>query len=190
MGKISTNDFRGGAKLELEGQPYTVISNQFVKPGKGQAFNRVKLKHLLSGRVIERTFKSGEMVDEADVKEMKLRLLYVDTTGATFMDDNSYEQVTLNTERIADVKDWLVEEIIYDIVFYKGEAVSVEPPTFMEMEIVETSPGSRGDTASGRVLKPATTSTGAEIQVPIFIDKGEIVKVDTRNGEYVSRINK
>lgn len=189
MAQISTNEFSAGLKIEVDGQPYTIVKNEFVKPGKGQSFNRVKLKHLLTGRVIERTFKSGETVQIADVNEMQMRLLYVDSTGATFMDDESFEQLTIPQEKIEDIKQWLMEDKIYSLIFYKGEPTSVQPPTFMEMEIVETAPGIRGDT-SGRVLKPAVTNTGAQIQVPIFIDQGEIIKVDTRTGEYVSRVNK
>lgn len=189
MAQISTNEFKAGLKIEVDGQPYTIVANEFVKPGKGQAFNRVRIKHLMSGRVIEKTFKSGDSVALADVAEMKMRLLYVDTNGATFMDDQTYEQITLASERIAELRQWLLDDQIYDLIFYKGEVITVEPPTFMEMEIVDTSPGIRGDT-SGRVLKPAVTNTGAKIQVPIFIDQGEKIKVDTRTGEYVSRVNK
>ncbi len=190
MAQIGTSDFRSGLKIEVDGQPYTIVTNQFVKPGKGQAFNRVRMKHLLSGRVIERTFKSGETVEQADVKETQMRLLYVDASGATFMDDESYEQITIDNDKIEDVKQWLLDDVLYAIVFYKGEPVTIEPPTFMELEITETDPGARGDTASGRVMKPATLSTGAVVQVPIFIDQGEVVKIDTRTGEYVSRVNK
>lgn len=190
MVQIGTSDFRAGMKVEVDGQPYTMVSVQFVKPGKGQAFTRVKLKHLISARTIERTFKSGETVEEADVKDAKMRLLYIDGEGATFMDDVSYEQMTIPSDKIEDVKQWLQEDAMYSLVFYKGEPTTVEPPTFMELEITETSPGVRGDTASGRVLKPATLTTGAVVQVPIFIDQGEIIKVDTRTGEYVSRVNK
>lgn len=186
---METSDYRAGMKIEVEGQPYTIISIQFVKPGKGQAFNRVKIKHLMTGRVIEKTFKSGDSVTIADVSDAKMRLLYVDQEGATFMDDDSFEQVMIPENKIEGVKQWLVEDQIYAIIFYKGEATSVEPPTFMEMEIVETAPGIRGDT-SGRVLKPAVTNTGAKVQVPIFIDQGEKIKVDTRTGEYVSRVTK
>lgn len=189
MVQIGTNDFRGGMKIEVDGQPYTIVSVQFVKPGKGQAFTRVKLKHLMTGRTIERTFKSGETVDEADVKEAQMRLLYIDGSGATFMDDATFEQMTIPADKIDDIKQWLQDDISYSILFYKGEPTTVEPPTFMELEITETSPGARGDT-SGRVLKPATTHTGAVVQVPIFIEQGEWIKVDTRTGEYVSRVNK
>jgi len=189
MVQIDINDLRGGMKVEVDSQPYTVVSVQFVKPGKGQAFTRVKLKHLHTARVIERTFKSGEKIEEADVKEAQMRLLYTDSSGATFMDDATYEQISIGQDKLEDVKQWLREDIIYSLVFYKGEPTTVEPPTFMELQIVESAPGVKGD-SSGRVLKPAKTDTGATIQVPIFIEKDEWVKVDTRTGEYVSRINK
>lgn len=190
MVQIDINDLRGGMKVEVDGQPYTVVSVQFVKPGKGQAFTRVKLKHLHTARVIERTFKSGEKIDEADVKEAQMRMLYRDGGGATFMDDASYEQITIPSEKLEDVQQWLREDVIYGLVFYKGEPTAVEPPTFMELQITESAPGVKGDTASGRVLKPAKTDTGAVVQVPIFIEQGEWIKVDTRTGEYVSRVNK
>ncbi len=190
MVQIGTNDFKAGMKVEVDGQPYTIVSVQFVKPGKGQAFTRVKLKHLKTARTIERTFKSGETVEEADVNEAKMRLLYIDGSGATFMDDQSFEQMTIPTEKIEEMRNWLQDDAIYSIVFYKGEPTSIEPPTFMELEITETAPGDRGNTASGRVLKPATLATGAVVQVPIFIEQGEVVKIDTRTGEYVSRVNK
>lgn len=190
MPQIDTSEFKAGLKIEVEGQPYTIVSNQMVKPGKGQAFNRVRIRHLKTGRTIEKTFKSGETVELADVNEARMRLLYVDASGAVFMDDNTYEQITISQNYIEDVKQWLLDDQIYALIFYKGEVTSVEPPTFMEMEVVETAPGVRGDTASGRVMKPATTNTGAKIQIPIFIEQGEIIKVDTRTGEYVSRANK
>jgi elongation factor P len=189
MAQISTNEFKAGVKVEVEGQPYTIVSNEFVKPGKGQAFNRVRLKHLTSGRTVERTFKSGDKVDVADVVEAKMRMLYKEAEGAVFMDDKSFEQITVNFENIGDNQQWLMEDQVYDIVFYKGAPVTVEPPTFMDMVITETSPGVRGDTASGRVLKPAVVESGAKIQVPIFVDQGEKIKVDTRTGEYVSRVS-
>ncbi len=190
MGQIPTSDFRSGLKIEVDGQPYTIVTNQFVKPGKGQAFNRVRMKHLMSGRVIEKTFKSGETVAQADVQESEMRLLYVDQSGATFMHDESYEQLIVPSDKIGEVKQWLTDDCVYSLIFYKGEPVTIEPPTFMELKIVETDPGIRGDTASGRVMKPATLSTGAIVQVPIFIEQGEMIKVDTRTGDYVSRVNK
>lgn len=187
MATVSTNEFRQGLKVEIEDQPYTIVSNEFVKPGKGQAFNRVKLRQLMSGRVIERTFKSGDKVEVADVVESQMRLLYQDADGAVFMDDKTYEQHTVPHASLGDTGQWLKEDQVYDIVFYKGEPVGVEPPTFMDLKIVETDPGVRGDTASGRVMKPAELETGAKVQVPIFIDQDEVVTIDTRTGEYVSR---
>lgn len=187
--QVSTNEIRGGFKVEVEGQPYTIISNEFVKPGKGQAFNRIKMKHLLSGRVIERTFKSGDKFDVADVSESAMRLLYKESDGVVFMDEKTFEQIKIPFENIGDTTQWLLDDHLYDIVFYNGAPVNVEPPTFIEMVIVETSPGVRGDTASGRVMKPAILESGAKIQVPIFVEQGEKIKVDTRTAEYVSRVS-
>jgi elongation factor P len=187
MAQVSTNEFRSGIKVEIDGEPYTMVSNEFVKPGKGQPFNRTKLKHLMTGRVIERTFKSGEKLELADVEENKMRLLYTDQDSATFMDDTSFDQIQIPLSLIGDNQQWLMEELIYSIVFYKGQAIDVIPPTFMEMKVTETAPGLRGDT-SGRVLKAAVTENGAKIQVPIFVEEGDKIKVDTRTGEYVSRV--
>lgn len=189
MAQVSTNELKGGLKVEVEGQPYTIVSNEFVKPGKGQAFNRVRLKHLINGRVIERTFKSGDKLDVADVVESEMRMLYKESDGVIFMDDKTFEQTKIGLENIGDTGQWLMEDHLYEVVFYKGVPVTVEPPTFMEMKIVETAPGERGNTASGRVLKPAITESGAKIQVPIFVEEGEVVKIDTRTGEYVSRVS-
>lgn len=189
MAQVSTNEFKSGMKVEVEGQPYNIVSNEFVKPGKGQAFNRVRIKHLLTGRVIERTFKSGEKLELADIVETQMRMLYKEADGVVFMDENTFEQITIPNENIGDNTKWLIEDMMYDILIYKGNPVSVEPPTFMELKITETAPGDRGNTASGRVLKPATLETGATVQVPIFVVEGEKVKIDTRTGEYVSRVS-
>lgn len=188
MAQMSTGDIRGGVKVEVENQPYTIVSNEFVKPGKGQSFNRIRMKHLISGRVIEKTFKSGEKLDLADVSESQMRMLYKEQDGAIFMDDKTYDQIKIPFEPIGDNARWLMDDHVYAVVFYKGTPVTVEPPTFMDMIITETNPGARGDTASGRVLKPAIVESGAKIQVPIFIEQGEKIKVDTRTGEYVSRV--
>lgn len=187
MAQMGTSDLRGGMKVELDREPYTIINNEFVKPGKGQSFNRIKLRNLKTGRVVEKTFKSSDKVDIADVEESKMRMLYKEPDGIVCMDEQSYEQHTIPTNIIGDKEVWFMEDIEYDVVFYKGEIIDVTTPTFMEMVITETAPGLRGDT-SGRVLKPATTETGAKIQIPIFIEEGEKVKVDTRTGEYVSRV--
>ena len=188
MAQVSTNEFKAGIKVEVEGEPYTIIANEFVKPGKGQPFNRVKLKHLLTSRVVEKTFKSGEKLELADVEEAKMRMLYQESDAVVFMVDKTFDQIHVPLDVLEGKTDWLMEEIVYDIIFYKGQPIDVSPPTFMEMKIVETTPGVRGDTASGRVLKPAITETGAKIQIPIFVEEGERVKVDTRTSEYVSRV--
>lgn len=187
MAQVATNEFKAGLKVEVDGEPYTIVSNEFVKPGKGQPFNRVKLKNLKTGRVIERTFKSGEKLDLADVEDKKMRMLYKESDSVVFMDDQTYDQINIPNALIGGKEQWLMEEILYDIVFYKGSPIDLNPPTFMEMTITETAPGLRGDT-SGRVLKPAMTDSGAKIQVPIFCNEGDKIKVDTRTGEYVSRV--
>lgn len=188
MAQISTNEMKAGIKLEIDGQPYNIVFNEFVKPGKGQAFNRVKVKHLVTGRVIEKVYKSGDKETLADVTESKMRMLYRESDGVVFMDDATFEQTVISKENIGDVDIWLKEDMLYDVIFYNNTPITVEPPTFMELVITETSPGVRGDTASGRVLKPAILETGAKVQVPIFVDQGEKIKVDTRTGDYVSRV--
>lgn len=188
MAQISTSDMRGGIKIIVDGQPYSIVSNEFVKPGKGQAFNRVKVKHLITGRVVEKVYKSGDKADLADVVEASMRMLYRDPQGVVFMDDATYEQITISKEKIEEVDKWLKEDMVYEVVFWNNEPISVEPPTFMELVITDTSPGVRGDTASGRVMKPALLETGAKVQIPIFIEQGEKIKVDTRTCEYVSRV--
>lgn len=188
MAQISTNEIKPGMKIELDRDPYLIVSNQFVKPGKGQAFNRIRIKNIITKKVIEKTYKSGEKLDLADVVETKMRLLYTDHDEAIFMDDTSFEQISVSLNSIGDNKDWLKDDTLYDIIFFKGQIIDVMPPTFLELKVTETEPGAKGDTASGRVLKPATVETGAKIQVPIFVNLDEIIKVDTRTKEYVSRV--
>lgn len=188
MAQVSTNEFKAGMKLEIEGEPYTITSVEFVKPGKGQAFTRTKIKHLKSGRVVEKTYKSGEKFDLADVEETQMRMLYKEGDSIVFMHDQTYDQITVPLAVIDKNAPYMMEDIVYELIFYKGNVVDITPPIFLNMTITETAPGLRGDTASGRVLKPAQTNTGATIQVPIFIEEGEVVKVDTRTGEYVSRV--
>lgn len=188
MAQVTTNDVRGGMKVEVEGQPYTVVSNEFHKPGKGRATNRIRIKHLVSGRTIEKVFTSGDKIDIADVEEIGMRMLYKEEDGVVFMNDNSFEQIKIMNDNISDTLQWLLEDHLFDIVFWKGQPVTVEPPTFMDMVITETAPGDRGNTASGRVLKPATLESGAKVQIPIFVSEGEKVRIDTRTGEYVSRV--
>lgn len=188
MATVSTNELRIGMKVEVDKEPYLVLINEFVKPGKGQAFNRIKMKNMISGRVVEKTYKSGDKLDIADVEESQMRFLYKEADGSVFMDEKTFEQISISNELIGNKEPWLMEEVIYQVIFYKGNVIELLPPTFLEMTITETSPGVRGDT-SGRVLKPAVTETGAKIQVPIFVEEGERIKVDTRTAEYVSRAN-
>lgn len=188
MAQVSTNEFKQGLKVEVEGEPYTIVSNEFVKPGKGQPFNRVRLKHLVTSRVVEKTFKSGDKLNLADVEENKMRMLYKEGSDVIFMDDKTFDQVNIPLSSLGEDEQWLMEEVLYDVIFYKGQPINVQPPTFLEMKITETAPGVRGDTASGRVLKTAITETGAKVQIPIFIEEGTKIKIDTRTGEYVSRV--
>ncbi|MEM8727872.1 MAG: elongation factor P [Chlamydiota bacterium] len=188
MPQVSTNAFKTGMKIEINREPYTIVGVEFVKPGKGQAFTRTKLKQLPSGRVVEKTFKSGEKIDLADIEETEMRLLYKEGGDAVFMDDQTYEQVTVPLSVVDNKKGYMIEDTVYELIFYNGNVIDVTLPTFLNMTVTETAPGARGDTASGRVLKPAITDTGAAIQIPIFIGEGERVKIDTRTGEYVSRV--
>ncbi|MFZ4099114.1 MAG: elongation factor P [Chlamydiia bacterium] len=188
MPVIDCSDARPGNKVEVDKEPFIIVSNEFVKPGKGQPFNRIRLKHLLSGRVVERTFKSSDKLDEADVQEQKMRLLYSDGDGANFMQDESFEQVMVSKDALGDAAAWLQDDSTYVIIFYRGTAVNVQAPMFMDARLVETTPAIRGDT-SGRVLKAAITDTGARVQVPIFVEEGELCRFDTRDGSYVSRVN-
>lgn len=187
MASYSTNEFRLGLKVLLEGDPCAIVENELVKPGKGQAFNRVKLKNLKTGRTWERTFKSGESIESADVMDLSMEYLYTDGTFWTFMKtDDTYEQLSAAEDAIKDSKDWLKEQDIFEVTLFNGEILTVVPQNFVELEVVETDPGLKGDTAQGG-SKPAQLSTGATVRVPLFIEIGDKIKVDTRNGEYVSR---
>jgi len=188
MSELSVNDLKTSMKVEIDNDPYVVVSNQFVKPGKGQAFNRIRVKNLLTSRTVEKTYKSTEKLKLADVEETRMRLLYLEQHAAVFMSDETFEQVSVDFSVIKDNKQWLKDDVVYDLIFYKGSVIDLITPTFMELKITESEPGVRGDSSSGRVLKPATLETGAKVQVPIFVDQGEIIKVDTRTCEYVSRV--
>ncbi len=187
MATYNTNEFKGGLKIILDNDPYTIVENEFVKPGKGQAFNRVKVRNLKTGRVIERTFKSGESVEGADVMEVEMQYLYTDGEFWYFMDPDSYEQVGADSHAIGDHVVWLKEQDMCQITLWNGTPLIVAPPNFVTMAIVETDPGLKGDTSGGGG-KPATLETGAVVRVPLFVQTGEIIKVDTRTGEYVSRV--
>lgn len=187
MATFSTNEFKGGLKIMLDGDPYSIVENEFVKPGKGQAFSRVKVRNLKSGRVIEKTFKSGDSVEAADVVEMDLQYLYTDGEMFYFMDEKSFEQHAASEAAVADAIQWLKEQDSCTVTLWNGEPLSVSPPNHVVLKITQTDPGLRGDTASG-ATKPATTETGAVVKVPLFVEEGELIRVDTRNGEYVSRV--
>ena len=186
MATYTTNQFKSGLKLLLDGEPYSIVENEFVKPGKGQAFNRVKVRNLKTGKVIDRTFKSGESVEAADVMETEMQYLYHDGEFYHFMAPESFEQHAAPPEVVGDAGKWLKEQDICNVTLYNGEPLSVEPPPHVTLTVTQTDPGLKGDTSRGG-SKPATLETGAVVQVPLFIQEGELLKVDTRTGEYVSR---
>lgn len=186
MATYSTNEFRSGLKVMLDGDPCAIIENEFVKPGKGQAFNRVKLRNLMSGRVWERTFKSGESIEAADVMDVDLQYLYNDGEFWHFMDEKSFEQKEADAKAVGESAKWLKEEDTCTVTLWNDNPIAVVPPNFVELEITDTDPGLKGDTASGGT-KPATLSTGAVVKVPLFLSIGEVIRIDTRTGEYVSR---
>ena len=187
MASYSSNEWRAGMKVMLEGDPCAIVENEFVKPGKGQAFNRVRLRNLLSGRTWERTFKSGESMEAADVMDIDMEYLYSDGEFWHFMKtDDSYEQIAAGESAVGDQRYWLKEQDRCVVTLWNGDPISVSPPNFVELEVTETDPGLKGDTAQGG-SKPATMSTGAVVKVPLFVNQGDVLRIDTRTGEYVSR---
>ncbi|HEC15558.1 MAG TPA: elongation factor P [Sedimenticola sp.] len=189
MASYSTNEFKGGLKIMIDGDPCSIIENEFVKPGKGQAFNRVKIRNLKTGRVIERTYKSGESVEAADVVETDLQYLYNDGEFWYFMDPETYEQVSADAAAVGDAAKWLKDQDICTVTLWNGVPIIVEAPNFVILTVTDTDPGLKGDTSGGGG-KPATLETGAVVRVPLFVQIGEAIKVDTRSGEYVSRAGK
>ena len=185
--QVSTAEFKKGLKIQFDGQPYTIVDFQHVKPGKGGAFVRTKLKHMRQGRVIDNTFRAGEKVELVDFEDKHMQYLYKDDRY-NFMDTETYDQISLSAEEVGDARDFLKENTEVDILFIDGSPVTVELPTFMELAITKTDPGIRGDTASGG-SKPATLESGAVVQVPLFLNEGDIVKVDTRSAEYLGRVS-
>jgi len=182
-----TSDFRNGLKVEVDGQPYAIVYFQFVKPGKGTAFTRTKLKNLLSGAVIERTYRTGETLPEADVEEQPMQFLYNTGDTFTFMNTETYEQVELDRKFIGDDVGFLMENLEVTVLFYKSRAVNITLPNFIESKVAWTEPAVKGNTSQG-VMKAAKLECGATIQVPIFVSEGDMLKVDTRTAEYVSRL--
>ena len=186
MTVYTTNEIRNGMKVMLDNDPCVILENEFVKPGKGQAFNRIKIRNLKTGRVIERTFKSGDNLQGADVVDVDAQYLYTDGQHWHFMVQETFEQFEINEAGVADAKQWLKEQTNCILTLWNGTPLSVTPPNFVVLKIVETDPGVRGDTSGGGG-KPAKLETGAVVRVPLFVQEGELIKVDTRNGKYVSR---
>lgn len=184
---ISTADFRNGAKIEVEGDPYIIVESQHVKPGKGGAFVRTKLKNLKTGNLIDKTFRSGERFNEPDLSEQEMQFLYAQDSAFHFMNTGTYEQLFLSEAQIGSVKDFLKEEMIVKILFYQGKPLGVDLPLFVTLKIVETPPGVKGDTATGGA-KLARLETGGVVKVPLYIEEGTLIKVDTRTASYVERV--
>jgi len=187
MASYSTNEFRSGLRILIDNDPCIIVENEFVKPGKGQAFNRVRIRNLKTGKTVDKTFKSGESVEAADVMDTEMQYLYADGEFWHFMNPDSFEQFAADEKAIGDAKDWITDGDVCSITLFNNVPLIVEAPNFVELEITETDPGVKGDTASGGV-KPATLSTGAVVRVPLFVDQGEVIRVDTRSREYVSRV--
>lgn len=182
-----TSDIRKGLKVRIDGQPYTVVEFQFVKPGKGQAFTRTRLKNMMTGNTIDRTYKTGEKLEKADLEERQMQYLYAEGNGRVFMDTSSYEQLTLSEEQLGQSAYYLMDGTMVDVLLYEGRPIGITPPTFVELRVVETEPGFKGDT-SGNTTKPAKLETGMSVNVPLFVNQDDVLKIDTRTGEYVERV--
>lgn len=187
MANYSTSEFKSGLRIILDNDPCVIVENEFVKPGKGQAFNRVRVKNLKTGKVVDKTFKSGDSLEGADVVDTDMQFLYSDGEFWHFMVADTFEQYAADEKCVGDSKKWLTEQDICQVTLWNNSPLLVAAPNFVELEITETDPGLRGDTSGGGG-KPATLSTGAVVRVPLFVEQGEYVKVDTRSGEYVSRV--
>ena len=184
---ISAGDFRNGITIEFEGNVYQIIEFQHVKPGKGAAFVRTKLKNIINGGVVEKTFRPTEKCPQARIDRKDMQYLYSDGDLFNFMDTESYDQIALNAEAVGDALKFVKENEMVKICSYNGNVFAIEPPLFVELEITDTEPGFKGDTATG-ATKPAVVETGAKVMVPLFVEQGEVIKIDTRTGEYLSRV--
>lgn len=187
---ISTSDFRRGTKILFRDEPYAIVDFQHVKPGKGGAFVRTKMKNMITGLIHEETFRSGEKFDSPNLQYRDMQYLYEDNGLYNFMDQDTYDQVALNKHQIEDVLPFLKEQVTYSILYFGDRVIGVNPPIFMELEVKETPPGFKGDTAQGAGNKPATLETGLVVQVPLFVAEGDIIKVDTRESTYIERVKK
>jgi elongation factor P len=187
MASYNTSEFKSGLRIIIDGNPFLVVENEFVKPGKGQAFNRVRIKNLKTGKTIDKTFKSGESVEAADVKDRDMQYLYSDGEFWHFMLPDTFEQYAADKSAMSEAVDWISEGDICLVTLWNDAPLLVAAPNFVELEIVETDPGLKGDTSGGGG-KPATLSTGAVVRVPLFVDQNEVIRVDTRSREYVARV--
>lgn len=183
----STPDFRKGLKIELNGEPFIIVDFLHVKPGKGGAFVRTTLKSLITGNVIDRTFRSGEKIDKPDLEEKVMQYLYESDSQYYFMDTETYDQLFINEEHLGESRNYLQENVEVTVLFHNGKPIGVEVPIFVELKVAKTEPGVRGDTAGG-ATKPATLETGMTVQVPLFINEGDALKIDTRTGKYIERV--
>jgi elongation factor P len=185
---IAAGDLRKGSKILYKNEPYVVIDFQWTKPGKGGAYIKVKMKNMITGLVHEDTFRAAEKLDVPDLEYRQMQYLYQDGTHYHFLDQQTYEQISLNAQQTEDVRPYLKEETIYTILYFSDRPIAVNPPLHMELKVTETPPGVRGDTAQGGATKPATLETGLVLQVPLFVNEGDIIKVDTRDGSYIERV--
>lgn len=186
---VDTSQFKNGLKIELDGQPFTITYFQHVKPGKGGAFVRTKVRNLLTGRTIDRTFRSGEKAQEADIEERTMQYLYHDGENLVFMDTSSYEQLPITADVLGDATNFLLENLEVGVLFWRGKPVNIDLPNYIEARVTRSDPGIKGDTSSG-ASKPATIETGFTLNVPLFIEEGDVLRIDTRTGEYSERVNK
>lgn len=184
---VSTTEFRNGLKIEIDGEPYVIVEFQHVKPGKGGAFVRTKMKSLKSGNVIDRTFRSGEKVDVPELEEKTMQYLYAADKDRVLMDTSSYEQISMSEKQLGDSVNYLKENMEIKVLYFKGQPINIDIPMFVELKIARTDPGVRGDTASGG-SKPATLETGAVVKVPFYLNEGDVVKIDTRSGIFIERV--
>jgi elongation factor P len=187
MAVVGINEFKNGMKLIINGEPWNITDVDMVKPGKGQAFTRIKIKNLKTGKVVDKTCKSTDKLEQADVMELDYQYLYCDDEFYHFMHPETFEQIEASIEAVGDAAKWLVEEDMCTITLWNNAPIVVTPPNFVTMKIVETDPGLRGDTSGGGG-KPAKLETGAVVQIPLFVQEGEVIKIDTRTGEYSSRV--
>ncbi len=184
---ISAGDFRNGITIEFEGNVYQIMEFQHVKPGKGAAFVRTKLKNIINGGVVEKTFRPTEKCPQARIDRKDMQYLYSDGDLFNFMDTETYDQIALNADAVGDALKFVKENEVVSMKSYQGKVFAIEPPLFVELQITDTEPGFKGDTATG-ATKPAIVETGAKVMVPLFVENGEVIKIDTRTGEYLSRV--